>query len=193
MKYASEISQLTERLERLQAVAKDWESTGRKRLKEVEKILESGKFAVDEQKQLAKLDKELAKLGYDASAHDEAREKENELRSVEEDFVNLKSAKDVSKQIEGEIKNLEEERGKRKDEVEEGQKQFDSASMALKEAEASAPNLDEAERELFRLREEENRARGELVLDGARFAIEGYGLRDHSWGPRSWQAPAYYR
>lgn len=160
--YASEISQLTERVERLQAVAKDWESTGRKRLKEVEKILESGKFAVDEQKQLAKLDKELAKLGYDASAHDEAREKENELRSVEEDFVNLKSAKDVSKQIEGEIKNLEEERGKRKEEVEEGQKQFDTASAALKEAEAGAPNLDEAERELFRLREEENRARGEL-------------------------------
>ena len=26
-----------------------------------------------------------------------------------------------------------------------------------------------------------------------RFAIDGLGLRDHSWGPRSWQAPAYYR
>ena len=162
VKYAGEISQLTERMERLQSLAKDWESTGRKRLKEVEKVLESGKYAADEQKQLAKLDKELAKLGYDASAHDEAREKENDLRSVEEDYVSLKSAKEVSKQIESEIKNLTEERGKRKDEVEEGQKQFDSASLALKEAEASAPNLDEAERELFRLREEENRARGEL-------------------------------
>ncbi len=41
--------------------------------------------------------------------------------------------------------------------------------------------------------EQHHRARGELVLDGARFAIDGYGLRDHSWGPRSWQAPAYYR
>ncbi len=162
VKYASEISQLTERMERLQSLAKDWDSTGRKRLKEVEKVLESGKFAADEQKQLAKLDKELAKLGYDASAHDEAREKENDLRSVEEDYVSLKSAKEVSKQIESEIKNLEEESRKRKDEVEEGQKQFDSASASLKEAEASAPNLDEAERELFRLREEENRARGEL-------------------------------
>ncbi len=162
VKYASEISQLTERLERLQSLAKDWEATGRKRLKEVEKILDSRKYATDEQKQLAKLDKELAKLGYDASAHDETREKENELRSVEEDHVNLKSAKDVSKQIESEIKNLTEERGKRKEEVEEGQKQFNAASSALKDAEASAPNLDEAERELFRLREEENRARGEL-------------------------------
>ena len=182
VKYASEISQLTERMERLQSLAKDWESTGRKRLKEVEKVLESGKYAADEQKQLAKLDKELAKLGYDASAHDEAREKENDLRSVEEDYVILKSAKEVSKQIESEIKNLDEERGKRKDEVEEGQKQFDSANAALKDAEASAPNLDEAERELFRLREEENRARGELggaqqrvdVLKSQRVRKAGY-------------------
>lgn len=162
VKYASEVSQLTERLERLQSLAKDWESTGRKRLKEVEKSLESGKYAANEQKQLAKLDKELAKLGYDASAHDEAREKENELRSAAEDFVNLKSAKEVSKQIEGEIANLEEDRKKRTEEVEEGQRQYDSASASLREAEKQAPNLDDVERELFKLREEENRARGEL-------------------------------
>ena len=23
--------------------------------------------------------------------------------------------------------------------------------------------------------------------------VDGYGLRDHSWGPRFWQAPWYYR
>ncbi len=160
--YASEVSQLTERSERLQALAKEWETTGKKRLKEVEKLLEGGTYAVDEQKQLAKLDKELAKLGYDASAHDEAREKESELRSAEEEYANLKSAKEVSKQIEGEIANIEDERRKRKEEEDELRQQFESASATLKEAEASAPDLDEAERELFRLREEENRARGEL-------------------------------
>ncbi len=162
VKYASEVSQLTERMDTLESLAKDWDSTGRKRLKEVDKLLESGKYAVNEQKQLAKLDKELAKLGYDTSAHDEVREKERELREIEDEYRQLDSAKSVSKQIEGEIKNLEEDRGKRKEEVEEGQKQFDSAEAALKEAEAQAPNLDEAERELFRLREEENRARAEL-------------------------------
>ena len=26
-----------------------------------------------------------------------------------------------------------------------------------------------------------------------RWAIDGFGLRDHSWGPRYWQAPWYYR
>ncbi|HRQ31947.1 MAG TPA: SbcC/MukB-like Walker B domain-containing protein, partial [Anaerolineales bacterium] len=162
MKYAGEISQLSERLERLQSVAKEWESTGRKRLTEVGKVLESGKYAADEKKRLAKLDKELSKLGYDASAHDEAREKERELREVENKYRKLDSAKEVNKQIEGEIINLKKEREKRKEEVEESEKQYASASSALKEAEAGAPNLDEAERELSRLREEENRARGEL-------------------------------
>ena len=160
--YAGEISQLTERLETLQALTKEWESTGRKRLKEVDKILGSGKYAVDEQKKLTKLDRELSKLGYDAASHDEIREKESTLRSAEDEYGNLKSAREVSKQIADEINNLEEERRNRKEEAEEQQKDYDAAILALKEAEAQAPNLDEAERELFRLREEENKARSEL-------------------------------
>jgi exonuclease SbcC len=43
-----------------------------------------------------------------------------------------------------------------------GQQEYDAAAVALKEAEAQSPNLDEAERELFRLREEENKVRSEL-------------------------------
>jgi len=29
---------------------------------------------------------------------------------------------------------------------------------------------------------------GSLTIDGERLAIDGFGLRDHSWGPRYWQA-----
>jgi hypothetical protein len=40
-------------------------------------------------------------------------------------------------------------------------------------------------------------ATGRLRLEGSGgagdFAIDGLGLRDHSWGPRYWQAPKYYR
>ena len=32
------------------------------------------------------------------------------------------------------------------------------------------------------------RVRGTLDVDGERMEIDGYGLRDHSWGPRYWQA-----
>ena len=34
---------------------------------------------------------------------------------------------------------------------------------------------------------------GTITFDGTSYEIDGYGLRDHSWGPRYWQAPFYYR
>ena len=41
--------------------------------------------------------------------------------------------------------------------------------------------------------EQHMRVRGSLVVDGTEVAIDGYGLRDHSWGPRYWQAIKSYR
>jgi exonuclease SbcC len=162
VQYASEVSQLTERLDTLQTLAEEWESAGKKRLKEVEKILYTGKFAVDEQKQLAKLNKQLAKLGYDVSAHDSAREAELELRVVEEEYANLKSAKEVSKQIESEIVNLKSEIQNRESEIASLEADYEAAQANLEAAQAGAPDLDDAEQELFRLREAENKTRSEL-------------------------------
>jgi hypothetical protein len=36
-------------------------------------------------------------------------------------------------------------------------------------------------------------ATGWIELDGDRVAVDGYGFRDHSWGPRHWQGPDYWR
>ncbi|HLX88346.1 MAG TPA: hypothetical protein VKR22_07835 [Acidimicrobiales bacterium] len=36
-------------------------------------------------------------------------------------------------------------------------------------------------------------ADGTVSVGDESFAVHGFGLRDHSWGPRSWQAPWYYR
>jgi hypothetical protein len=41
--------------------------------------------------------------------------------------------------------------------------------------------------------EQHMRVRGSLVIDGQGIEIDGYGLRDHSWGPRYWQAIKSYR
>jgi len=162
IKYSNSISQLTERIETLQNLSKEWDSMGRKRLSELIKLLENKKYAVDEQKQLTKLDKELAKLGYDTAAHDEARSKENSLRRAEDSFRELASAREVSKQIEDEIKNLNEEKRKREEEIVGQESAFNQAAESLKDAQSHAPNLDEAERQLYRLREEENNARAEM-------------------------------
>lgn len=41
--------------------------------------------------------------------------------------------------------------------------------------------------------EQHMRAAGTLTIDGEKTPIEGMGLRDHSWGPRYWQAIRSYR
>ncbi len=52
----------------------------------------------------------------------------------------------------------------------------------------------EPEREFARAHYEQHmRVRGSLSIDGETTEIEGLGLRDHSWGPRYWQALKYYR
>lgn len=35
--------------------------------------------------------------------------------------------------------------------------------------------------------------RGVIAVGDEEWEVDGYGLRDHSWGPRFWQAPWYYR
>lgn len=41
--------------------------------------------------------------------------------------------------------------------------------------------------------EQLTRSSGTLKVGDESFEINGQGLRDHSWGPRTWQAPWYYR
>jgi hypothetical protein len=41
--------------------------------------------------------------------------------------------------------------------------------------------------------EQHMQATGTLEIDGESLEIDGLGLRDHSWGPRYWQALSYYR
>ena len=170
VRFTGSMSQLTERLDILKTAAEQWKAVGQKRLKEVKKILEQEKYAPEEHKQIAKLDRELARLGYDATAHDELREKENELRSIEVEFSNLKSAREVSKQIDSEIGNLRSEISNREAEIAATEANYQTAKTSLEAAESGSPDLDEAERELFRLRENENRARSEL--GGARQRVE---------------------
>lgn len=161
LRFSNVISQLTLQLESSKAQNADWEKTGAKRLKEITKSLESGKYAGEKKKELAKLDKELAKLGYDVSAHDSRRKEELELRAVEEEYRKLDSARDMSKRIEKEMQELEKEMEKRKEEVEEQEKSYNEAAAQLTESEALSPNLQDAESKLFEVREDENRVRDE--------------------------------
>jgi exonuclease SbcC len=162
IKYSNLISQLTERIEILQSAEREWERSGKKRLAEVGKILNKESFAPEARKQLTKLDRELAKLGYDASAHDRKRREELELREIDEEYQSLERARAVMKQIESEIASQKSEIENRRSEIVEQEKSYSKAEQALAESEAQSPDLNKVERELFTLREDENRTRDQV-------------------------------
>ena len=160
--HSNTVSQLTERIGTLKSVEKEWEKAGKKRLAEVNKALEKESYAADARKQLTKLDKELAKLGYDASTHEAVKQAEAAGRSTEEEFSNLRSAREVSKQIESEIQNLNAEIANRKAEIATVDSEYQAIKTNLEVSEAQSPNLEKVERELFALREDENETRSQV-------------------------------
>jgi exonuclease SbcC len=162
VKYSNSISQLTERLASLQSAEAEWEKAGKKRLAEVSKALGKESFAAEARKQLTKLDRELAKLGYDAAAHESARRTVTDGRIAEDEFNSLKSAREVNKQIEGEVHSLNSEIENRKTEIENLDAEYQVVKSGLDSAEAQAPDLNKAERELFTLREDENETRSQV-------------------------------
>jgi exonuclease SbcC len=156
------IAQLSERLESLQKQSGDWEQAGAKRLEELTKLLDKSKFSLAARKKLAKVDKELAVLGYDAAAHDAARRAELQARPAEAEYRLLESARAALKPLDDEIANLESEIKNRQSEIDHQQGEYDEAVSALSAVEAQAPELDAAERSLFDLQERENQLHQEV-------------------------------
>ena len=58
----------------------------------------------------------------------------------------------------------------------------------------SQPDAEDSDRAFARAHYEQHmRTRGTITVDGETLEIDGTGLRDHSWGPRYWQAIHSYR
>ncbi len=155
------VMQLSERLDSLLSRAREWEQGGAQRLKELAGLLGTGAYAPEARQSLAQLNRELAALGYDAAAHDAARRAEEEARPAEEDFRRLETAREVSRQISGEVQSLEADLRERSREAAEQQKQYDAVAAALAAAAKDSPDPARAEDDLLRLREQENQVRDE--------------------------------
>jgi len=172
--HSNSVAQFTERFERLNSLSKDWEMNGMRRLKDVEKTLESGKYAVEAQIQLARFDKQLAKLGYNAAAHDAARRMELDGRASDEEYRKLESTRAALAPLDNEIQNLRSEIENQQLEIGQQETEYNVVKANLESALAQAPDLGEAERVLFNMQEKENGLNQEVgaarqkvaVLDG---------------------------
>lgn len=168
------LTQLTSRQEMLQTQISGWKSGGMRRIEEIVKALKKGTFAAEAQKSLAIIDAELKETGYDASAHDSARQVETERRVYEADFLLLEKARAAAEPLDREISELQASVRSQSEERAQQEAELRSASAALEEALKQAPDLQAAERMLLDLQEAENHLRMEvgsarqevLVLEG---------------------------
>ena len=109
------------------------------------------------------MDKELAALGYDAAAHDRARQTETAARAAEDEYHRLETATQVNKQIASEIKLLEADiRNRRRETRGNTRRSTTRVATALEAAAQDAPDPDPAEDEVLALREQENQVRDEV-------------------------------
>jgi exonuclease SbcC len=164
------VDQLTDRLATIQQWIADWETRAALRLAEVETALAGESFAGEARSLLAEIDADLKSIGYDASAHDEARRAEAGGRSAEADLRNLEKARAALVPLEREIADLKKQVKKQKVEFKHLQEEYDRQAASLAEAQAQAPDQDAAEQELLKLQEQENRLR--MDVGGARQKVQ---------------------
>ncbi len=171
LRQATVLSQLAERLDGLHLSESEWKAGGAKRLAAVTRQLETGKFAAEARRKLARVDKELAGLGYDAAAHDAARQLELQARTAEGEYRELESARAALKPLDDEIASLHAQIESLALEISRQQSECDASAASLAAVESGAPDLESAERQLFDLQERENRLNQEVGAARQKVAV----------------------
>jgi exonuclease SbcC len=178
------LAQLSSRLDLLETAQAAWTSREAPHLEALQHELESESYAPEARLELERIDAALKAIGYDAAAHDAARQAEEAGRASEAELRGLESARAALAPLEREIAETQAQLDGQRAELERGQQEHLSAQAALAEARAQAPNLYEIERLLYALQEQENRLRMEVgaarqkvrILDelkARRLALEG--------------------
>jgi DNA repair protein SbcC/Rad50 len=168
--YQRALDQYEDRCAQAQQVLITWKSGGAQQLEQLESILTRNDFAIQAREELARVDEELARIGYDAAAHDAARRKEVAGRSAEEQLRQLETARAALAPLQREIESILSQLESEEAEASELREAHTAAAAKYAADSANLPNITQAEQELFDLQEQENRLR--MQVGGAVQAVE---------------------
>ena len=154
-------SLLAARIEQAQAAIDQWEEKDLPRLNELEALIERESYATREREEIRILEEAITAGGYDADAHETAREAELAARGSETDFHALEKARAAADGLTRELKTLEENRTAADEEVRTQSIAFKDLQMKLSAQKETLPDLAALEVELDKLRSEENQLRQE--------------------------------
>jgi exonuclease SbcC len=150
------------RLGELERIVGTWAAEGESQLTAVSKQLASGAFATDEKQQLAALQEQLDIVGYDGSAHQAALAAREALSAAPERRQTLQRAEAALESLQTTLVDLSQQIAQQEaDLAEQRREQEENEAQIALLAESSA-TLPELETEVFRLREEEIAATGQV-------------------------------
>jgi len=152
------VATLSKSLQDAQQASAAWEDQ-HSVLLTLQQQLEQRDFAAGEQRQLAAVQKRVAALGYDKSAHDEIRQALARLASLEADKAELDKAQQAITQLRENRQQLVQARAQWATGLESDRQRQAELSQALAGAEELVRNLEAKTRQADELRSQEGRAR----------------------------------
>lgn len=135
---------------------KAWDDTGSQNLSELVASFAANAFAPEPRRELALIDTELKKLGYDPQAHEKLRQQELKLRSGQEAMTQLEKARAALVHLEQNISELEKTIDKDEEHLQLVQKEYHEAYTKLGDATTGLPDIDNLEREYYAAQEQAN-------------------------------------
>jgi exonuclease SbcC len=165
-----QLDQLADRRKQIETLQTEWQQTGAERLAELNRILETGDYASEARTVLAEIDASLKELGYDAAAHDAARQVEERTRASEGAFRKLETARAALEPIERELERLKSQVVESEEDAARSEAEYAQTEAVVQKAAAEVPDIAQAERDLRLLQERENILH--MQIGGAKQAVD---------------------
>ncbi|MCP4423001.1 MAG: SMC family ATPase [Chloroflexi bacterium] len=150
-----QIAQAEARLTEIERLTAEWEQVGQKAQAEVDKSLKTKNYATNDFVALAELDEQISAIGYDADAHEAARQKRDELADAPARHQALKQAEAAVKPLADMLAHLGEQIAAQRQTAADLTEQHETAVVELDRIAAEGGDLRGVEDEVFRLREEQ--------------------------------------
>jgi len=155
-------SRQEERLQTARQALADWQAQGAPRLQQVTSLLQSQTFETEIRSQIADLEKQQQALGYNAAAHQEARQTEQAGRDSQEKRVEMEKARAELQNVEKSLQEAESTAQEADLQVQKSETAYAEAAAQLTADESGGPNLEEVETAYLRAQEAENTLRQEV-------------------------------
>ena len=151
-----------EELRKSQLEVNSWHASGEKSLNQLLATLRDSSFALEARAELASIDEQLKALGYDAAAHEKARDAELAGRSSQDKLLKLEQAKSALSVLEREITNLQKSIAAEESRLAALMGDLQTAREKLQQESANLPDISQLEAEYYAANREVNSLQQEI-------------------------------